>query len=97
VPGIEGATINIGSGKKISMGELLTRITDIMKVSKAIVQQPDRIRPEKSEVGELICDNTKARHVLGWAPRYSLDDGLNETIEYLRKNISLYKTAGYVI
>jgi len=96
VPGIEGSTINIGSGKKISMGQLLTRISELMGVSKTIVEQPDRVRPEKSEVGELMCDNTKARQVLGWIPRYSLNDGLNETIEYVRNNINLYKTAGYV-
>ena len=97
VSGIEGSTINIGSGKKISMGELLNRITATMGVSSAIVQQPDRVRPEKSEVLELICDNTKATQVLGWVPRYSLDEGLNETIEYMKQNISLYKNSGYVI
>ena len=97
VAGIEGSTINVGSGREISMGDLMNRIMDRMNVSKEIVQEPNRVRPDKSEVFELICDNTKARDLLGWNPRRSLDEGLDETIEYVGKHITSYKTAGYVV
>jgi dTDP-glucose 4,6-dehydratase len=56
---------------------------------------PARLRPEKSEVLELICDNRKARENLDWEPKYSFDKGLEETIEWVRRNPDQYKSAIY--
>lgn len=96
-PGIEGLTINVGSGKKISMGDLLDRIMDRMGSSKEIVQSPQRVRPDASEVMELICDNRRALELLGWTPRFSLDEGLDKVIEFVKKNIKVYKTRDFVV
>lgn len=95
--GIEGLTINVGSGRKISMFDLLTRIMATMNTSKEIIQQEERIRPEKSEVLELICDNTKARKLLGWRPRYSLGEGLDQVVAYMREHVASYKSKEYVV
>jgi NAD dependent epimerase/dehydratase len=97
VHGVEGMTINVGSGSEISMGDLLTRIMERMGVRKDIVQESQRIRPAGSEVMELICDNTLAAEILGWKPRYTLDEGLDAVIEYMKRNMSAYKTRDYVL
>ena len=97
VAGIEGATINVGSGRKISMGDLLNRIMDKMNVSKEIVQNRTGFDRTRARCSKLICDNTNARDLLGWSPRRSLDEGLNETIEYVQKHITSYKTEHYVV
>ena len=59
----------------------------------------ERKRPEKSEVERLWAENKKAVELLGWSPRYSLDQGLEETISWFRKpgNLSFYKADIYNI
>lgn len=96
-PGIEGFTVNIGTGKKISMGDLLAKIMKEMNTAREIISSPERVRPENSEVLELVCDNTRARSILKWSPRYSLSDGLQETISYVRDHLDTYKTSNYVV
>jgi len=54
-----------------------------------------RNRPEKSEVERLLCDNSKAKKLLGWEPKISFDDGLKRTIEWISNNIALYKSELY--
>ena len=62
-----------------------------------------RIRPEKSEVERLFCDNSKALQFLDWKPLYNnklnFSKGIKETINWYRnkKNISNFKDLGYVI
>lgn len=97
VPGIEGLTINVGSGKKISMGHLLHRIMDRMSLHKDTILEQDRVRPEKSEVMALICDNSRAKNLLGWTPQYCLDTGLDEAIAFIQSNNHNLKTNHYVV
>ena len=56
-----------------------------------IIIDTKRIRPDKSEVMKLICDNTKAREILNWKPNFSLEDGIKETISYIKNHLELYK------
>lgn len=86
-----GEVINLGWGEGISIGELADKIMDLMGVTFNIHTERERKRPDKSEVVKLVCDNTKAKKILGWTPKHSLDEGLAKTIEFIRKNISLYK------
>lgn len=94
-PGIEGMTINVGSGKNISMGALLNRILSRMGVQKDVILERERVRPEKSEVLELICDNQRAKTLLGWTPRVSLDEGIDAVIQYIAGNRKSYKSSRY--
>ncbi len=97
VPGIDGVTINVGTGKKISMGDLANRIMKRMNVFKEIQVDYQRVRPEKSEVGELIADASLASKLLQWDAQYTLDQGLDESIEYVQTHIRSYKTGMYVV
>ena len=83
--------------EKISIGNLIDKIKNIMDVTTKVVQDRNRIRPEKSEVDELNCDNTKLIKYTKWKPNYSLDIGLKETIEWIRDNLSFFKPNEYNI
>jgi NAD dependent epimerase/dehydratase len=95
-PGIEGMTINLGTGKTYSVGWFAMRILDLMAVEKPIIQEEQRFRPALSEVMTLVSDNTRARDKMGWSPKISLDDGLRQTVEFVRLHRSFYQTDGYV-
>ena len=90
-----GEIINIGNGKGITIGELAEKILHLMDSASTIRTDEGRIRPEKSEVMQLICDNSKAKKMLGWSPHYSLDDGLKETITWIEQNKNVYKSNSY--
>lgn len=90
-----GDVINIGSNFEISIGDIAEKIVSIIGKDKEVLADPKRIRPQKSEVERLWCDNTKARKLLGWEPKVSFDDGLKMTIAWISDNISLYKSELY--
>ncbi len=90
-----GEVVNIGSGQGIRMQDLSEKIMKLMSKKVRIICDKKRLRPDKSEVMKLQCDNLKAKKLLGWVPRYSLDDGLKETIEYIEKNLVFYKPEIY--
>ena len=94
--GIEGETINLGTGKTFSVGWFADRILGLLEMDKPIVQDDERLRPALSEVMKLVSDNTRARDVISWSPTVSIDDGLRRTIEFVRENPSLYQTDRYV-
>jgi dTDP-glucose 4,6-dehydratase len=95
-PGMEGLTINLGTGKTYSVGWFAKRILELMEVDKPVVQDDERLRPASSEVMKLVSDNARARDTMGWSPTVSLDDGLRRTIEFVRKHASFYQTDRYV-
>lgn len=92
-----GQVINIGRGEGISIGELTQLIQEICESKVHIELEDQRIRPEKSEVMQLMCDNSRAREILGWYPRYSLRQGLEETISWIRNHLHQYKSSIYSI
>lgn len=92
-----GEVVNLGSGKEISVRDLAHLIGRLLDVEITIKQREDRIRPGTSEVNRLLCDNSKARELTGWAPRYTLEEGLRETIEWLQEHLHLYKPSLYNI
>ncbi len=86
-----GEVINIGSNFEISMGDLAQRISSLLNKDINIMQDSSRVRPIKSEVKRLWCDNTKAKRLLDWEPQVTLDEGLMETIEWISENKKLIK------
>jgi NAD dependent epimerase/dehydratase len=95
-PGIEGATINLGTGETHSVGWFAERLLGLMEVRKPIVQEEQRMRPGLSEVMKLVSDNTAARQKMNWSPKVSLDDGLLKAIEFVKANRGFYRAEGYV-
>ncbi len=88
-----GQVINLGSGRAVSIGELTQLILSLLGMKKQIICSEERCRPEASEVWHLECDNRKARELLGWQPKVTLEEGLEATIAYLKANLDRYKLA----
>jgi len=98
-----GQVINIGSNYEISIGDTVELIAEVMGVTIEIETDEQRLRPEKSEVGRLWADNSKAKQLLGWEPVYGEREGfkrgLQETIEWFtnQENLRRYKADVYNI
>lgn len=90
-----GEVINIGSNFEISIGDLAKKIITLIGRDVTIQTDQSRIRPSGSEVERLWCDNSKAKRLLNWEPSMSLDEGLQETINWIRENVDLHKTDIY--
>jgi len=92
-----GETVNIGSNFEISIGETLDLIKKIMNSDVEFITDDQRLRPEKSEVNRLWCDNTKINSLCGFKPEYSIERGLAETIEWFKnpENLKKYKADIY--
>ncbi len=95
--GILGQELNLGTGTDISIGELADRIIRLVDRPVEIITEPERMRPEKSEVMRLMSDNGLARRALGWEPAYSLEDGLRETVAWIGEHIDFYHVGRYEI
>jgi NAD dependent epimerase/dehydratase len=92
---VEGEVINIGSGVEISIGDLVQLISKIIGIDANVVQEKQRVRPGKSEVERLLCDNKKVKQLTDWETKYSLEEGLKETVEWIKNNLEKYKPGIY--
>lgn len=92
-----GQAINIGSNFEISIGDTLNLIKEIMNSDVNFVVDEQRIRPEKSEVNRLWCDNSLIKELTGFEPKYSIKDGLEKTVDWFTKedNLKRYKAGIY--
>ncbi len=90
-----GEITNVGMKNEITIGDLVDKISSLLKVELEIETEGQRVRPESSEVERLFCDNTKLKTNTNWEADYDLEKGLVETIEWLKKNIDLYKPEIY--
>jgi len=97
MPGVQGETINLGTGTACSIGEFAHRILGLMGCSKPIVHDAARDRPEKSEVMNLVSDNGKAARLLQWQPNTVLDEGLRRTIAFVSEHRRLYAPGTYAV
>lgn len=69
-----GEIINAGLGRDISINDLALMIAG----SRNQIRHVKHIHPQ-SEIPKLLCNYNKARHLLGWEPRFSLEEGLRKT------------------
>ncbi len=93
--GLYGEFTNIGMNEEILIGDLAELITRLMKVDIKIISETQRIRPGKSEVERLMCNNLKIIENTNWKPQYNLEQGLLETIMFLKNNLHYYKSDIY--
>ena len=86
-----GEEINIATQKEISIGQLAEELIRQINPNAKIICDEERLRPEKSEVNRLLGSNEKIMCLTDWKPRYSLEEGLRETITFLKENLDRYK------
>jgi len=94
-PAFNGTVTNIGMKDEISVGDLALMIAKLMNKNISIITDSQRVRPDKSEVERLFCDNTKIVSNTNWRPQLTLEEGLKQTIKFLESNLHLYKPDVY--
>lgn len=90
-----GEEINIATGQEISVGALAEEIIRQLNPAAHIVCDEQRLRPTASEVERLLGSNEKIQALTAWRPRYTLEQGIAETIAFLRENMDRYKSYIY--
>ncbi|MEJ5864136.1 NAD-dependent 4,6-dehydratase LegB [Pseudomonas farsensis] len=92
-----GETVNIGSNFEISVGDTLKLIRKLMNSDVEFLMDDQRVRPGKSEVFRLWCDNTKINTLTGFQPAYDIEKGLQHTIDWFTRpeNLAKYKADIY--
>ena len=96
-PDAVGRTLNVGTGTEISVGDLVETILGITGRPVPVRQDPARIRPESSEVVQLVCDASAIAQVAGWKPRVPLEDGLRQTVAWIERHPGRYRPAEYLV
>lgn len=86
-----GQEINIATQREISIGALAEELIRQIKPDAKIICDEQRLRPEKSEVNRLLGSNQKIMELTDWKPMYTFEQGLAETIEFLKHNMDQYK------
>ena len=90
-PGLEGETIQLGTGRAVSIRELFDLAVQVVGNAATIKVDPRRLRPDPSEVLALQSSADRARELLGWEATVSLEDGIARTVDWLRANMSAYR------
>ena len=97
-PDSPGQVFNIGSSREISIGDLVALISDLTgKQGTSVVNDDVRVRPHTSEVERLLANSQKARTILCWNPEYTLEEGLVQTIEWIRGRLEQYRMGSFSI
>lgn len=97
VPGMEGETINLGTGNEVTVGDLAREIITIVGRPVEVVVDSARLRPEKSEVQRLLSDNRLAKERLGWQPVVTLSEGLQLTVSWITEHLDRYQPDQYQV
>ncbi|MEL7533101.1 MAG: GDP-mannose 4,6-dehydratase [Bacteroidota bacterium] len=94
-----GKTLNIATGQEISIEKLAKTLIELLQPETQIVQDPARLRPANSEVFRLCGDASLLQSLTAWQPKYSLKDGLSETISWFREaeNLNTYPPQSYQV
>lgn len=90
-----GQEINIATQREISIGDLAKEIIAQINPNAKIVCDEQRLRPEKSEVNRLLGANAKIKELTDWKQQYTFEQGIAETIAWIRQNMGAYKTDIY--
>ncbi|OUU25790.1 MAG: NAD-dependent dehydratase [Candidatus Endolissoclinum sp. TMED37] len=94
-----GQVVNVGVNSEISIKNLILKISKILNKKLITIVEKKRVRPKKSEVFRLKCDCSKLKKITNWKPKYKIDQGLIELINWLKidNNIKRYKPKNYNI
>ena len=92
-----GEEINIATQQEISIGHLAQELINQINPNAKVVCDEQRLRPKESEVERLLGSNEKIKRLTSWRPHYTFEQGLKETIDFLKDNMDKYKTDIYNI
>lgn len=90
-----GQEINIATQREITIGQLAEELISQINPEAKIICDDQRLRPEKSEVNRLLGCNKKIKELTAWEPKYTFEEGIAQTIEFLRNNMDKYKVDIY--
>lgn len=92
-----GEEVNIATNSEISVGDLADKIIKMINPGAGIISDDVRKRPENSEVERLFGSDEKIKKFTGWEKKYTLEEGLKETINWLKipENLKRYKSEIY--
>jgi dTDP-glucose 4,6-dehydratase len=96
-PRAVGETINLGSGREISIGDLARLIGELAGRAVDVRGDDARLRPTASEVERLLASNLKAQVLLDWSPCVPLEAGLRLTIDWFAEHMNCYRPGTYVV
>jgi UDP-glucose 4-epimerase len=96
---VVGQTFNAGSGREISIGDLVRTIASVMGADVEVKAEQDRLRPAGSEVMRLLADRSRLEAATGWTPQTSLEQGLGLTAEWFQQpeNLARYRVDSYTV
>jgi len=80
-----GEAFNFGTGKGISVKQLVDMITEMTSFKGEVVWNSVPSRP--LDIKELVSDSAKAKNTLGWEPKFTLEEGLKLTVDYWEKSL----------
>lgn len=90
-----GQEINIATQQEISIGQLANELIRQINPNARILCEEQRLRPEKSEVNRLLGSNAKIRRLTSWSPQYTFEQGLAQTVDWIRQHMERYKVDIY--
>jgi nucleoside-diphosphate-sugar epimerase len=94
---VEGRTIHLGTGRAVSVGELVAIVARCLGVDLLPETRPERVRPESSEIHVLESDPALARALLRWSPAVSLEEGVARTAEWIRAHAGAVRHEAYQV
>jgi CDP-glucose 4,6-dehydratase len=83
-PELRGQAFNFANEQQVTVLELVQRILAVMGSSL----EPQVLNEAANEIHEQYLSAEKARKLLSWSPRYSLDQGLGRTVAWYRDFLS---------
>ena len=84
------------AGDDISIGELVETIGRRLGRTIRVESDEQRSAPAASEVERLLAGTDLAQRLWGWQPRYTLEQGLDETIAWVEKNLHRFRVDAYI-
>jgi NAD dependent epimerase/dehydratase len=96
-PAVIGQTVQLGTERDVSVQEVVDVVGDLLGRQLVVELDPQRVRPETSEVMRLVASPARAQELMGWEARVDLRTGLARTIEWIERSPKRFRTEQYAI
>lgn len=92
---VAGKTINLGSGREVTIPDVVTTVGKLLGKNLTTVFDAERVRPAASEVERLLSDFRLATELCGYRPSHTLEEGLGQSISWIKDNLDRYRVGTY--